>query len=288
MANKSCTACEDLREISPGLILNGLDDDMCLSLANNTGLSTSDDNDDCTDLNNLNDCFVGGMVDELESYNVCDWKKFMSKYIPNDWTVNKAIICSICGIWTLLECTYSALSKLTNFLASSTGGTAFVRYFRNNGEGGSDYWHHDPQEGDSHTIDIYMDASGDSAGSQAADRDYIVFISNCTNFRHFRELQVLVTFYASDDTRSIATIRDKQGLHAAFNQPSGNIDIQTFSWTTSSAVLVKKGAHIKVNSYVGYSGAQGNEMAYRLHQYVLTWIPANVSQSLDPSSILTC
>ena len=295
MANLNCSACEDLRQDDPNLIVNGFTDTECASLQNNTGLNPSSGNDDCEDLNNLNDCLVGNMETEVDAYDVCDWKTFMKKFIPNVWTVLKAMICAICGLWTQLtniinkvNCTYGALGKLTNTLAGSTGGTAFVRYFRNNGEGGGSYWHNDPREGDSYTIDIYMDANGDSAGSLNADRDYIVFISNCTNFRYFRELEVLVTFYASDDTRSIATIRDKQAQHPTFNQPSGNADIQTFSWTTSGAVLVKAGAHIKVNSYVGYSGAHGNDTQYRLHQYVLTWIPVNVAQALDPSSILTC
>ena len=288
MANVNCSACDDIRETDPSLIVNGWSSTECTSMKNNTGLSPSSGHSDFTDLNNMADCLIGNMESEIEAYDVCDWKDFMRRFIPNLWTMLKGIICAIGGLWTKVNCTYNALRKLVNLLDSTTGGTAFVRYFRNNGEGGGDFWYSDPQEGDSHTIDMYMDASGDNAGSAGADRDYVVIIQNCTNFRHFRELEVLVTFYASDDTRSLATIRNKQAQHPTFNQPSGNADIQTFSWTTSGAVLVRKGAHVKINSYVGYSGAHGSETAYRLHQFVATWIPVNVDDALDPTKILTC
>lgn len=103
MANMNCSACEDLRQVDPNLIVNGFGDDECNSLQNNTGLSPSSGNDDCTDLNNMNDCLVGNMATEIESYDVCDWKTFMKKFIPNVWTTIKGIICAICGLWKLAE-----------------------------------------------------------------------------------------------------------------------------------------------------------------------------------------
>lgn len=100
MANINCSACEDIREVAPGLVVNGFDDTMCASLKNDTGLSPSSGHNDCTDLNNMNDCLVGNMETEVDAYDVCDWKEFMKKFIGNVWTVLKGIICSICGIWT--------------------------------------------------------------------------------------------------------------------------------------------------------------------------------------------
>lgn len=102
MANPTfdCESCEALRQDAPSLICNGFDDTMCSSLMNDTGLNPSSGNDDCTDLNHLNDCLVGNEETELEMYEVCDWKSFMKQFIPNLWTTLKAIICSICGIWT--------------------------------------------------------------------------------------------------------------------------------------------------------------------------------------------
>lgn len=108
MANTNCEACESLRQTAPSLIVNGLDDDMCLSLQNDTGLNPSDDHTDCEDLNNLNDCLVGNMEDEVDLYAVCDWKPFMKKFIPNLWTTLKGIICAICGIWTNIHSLWMA------------------------------------------------------------------------------------------------------------------------------------------------------------------------------------
>ena len=83
MANYNCSACNDLREDAPNLIVNGLGETECTSLKNNTGLNPSNANDDCTDLENLNDCLVGNMEQEIDAYDVCEWKEFMKQFIPN-------------------------------------------------------------------------------------------------------------------------------------------------------------------------------------------------------------
>lgn len=121
MANMNCSACEDVRQASPEIIVNGLTDDICTSLANNTGLNPGDSNDDCTDLHNLNDCLVGNMAAEVDSYDVCDWKTFMKKFIPNVWTTLKAIICAICGLWSRISQIDSMCQSLDNILAIIRG-----------------------------------------------------------------------------------------------------------------------------------------------------------------------
>lgn len=100
MAELNCSACEDLRQDAPNFINYGLTDNECASLGNDTGLNPSSGNNDCTDLNNMNDCLVGNMQEEVDAYEVCDWKQFMKLFIGNVWTVLKGIICAICGIWT--------------------------------------------------------------------------------------------------------------------------------------------------------------------------------------------
>lgn len=114
MANPTfdCESCEALRQDAPSLICNGFDDTMCSSLMNDTGLNPSSGNDDCTDLNHLNDCLVGNEETELEMYEVCDWKSFMKQFIPNLWTTLKAIICSICGIWTNIHNMWNKINEL--------------------------------------------------------------------------------------------------------------------------------------------------------------------------------
>ena len=106
-----CEACEDLKNLNPSLIANGFSNSNCTHLRNNEGLTGS--NDDCEDLNTLNDCLIGSKVDEVELKDICDWKDFMKGYIPNVWTVLKALICSICGLWDKLDQGYT-LTKSGN------------------------------------------------------------------------------------------------------------------------------------------------------------------------------
>ena len=346
MANLNCTACENLMNDVPELIVNGLNDSMCTSLKNDTGLTTSNANNDCTDLNDMNDCLIGNMETEIEKYDVCDWKSFTKKFISNLWTMLKAIICAICGIWTNIHNIWTDLRNLWAFarsfrlsgsghtvtLTSSEGnhgsytvpdndtwkantktqegyvtkgqghedmvwstdengnpawrstdivvGEAFVKYYRDLGAGDSvPYWEN-LTDGFESTLDIYMNSSGSNSGNKAADRDYVVIISNCTNYRHFGKIKGRVTFYSSGDTRPIATIRGHQAQHPDFEESTSATAMINYSWTTTGAVLLKKGEHIKVNFQAteadkGSSTASGAPMA-RLHQFVLIWIPVNV------------
>lgn len=115
MAKVDCSSCESLRENAPNVVVNGLGTTECNYLQNNTGLAGN--SDDCTDLEDLNDCLVGNMEKEVETYEVCDWKPFMKDFIPNVWTVLKGIICSICGIWKNIDklwCWVENLAKPQN------------------------------------------------------------------------------------------------------------------------------------------------------------------------------
>lgn len=111
MANKNCQACADLQEYAPEFVLNGVTDNVCASLKNNTGFNPSNNRNDCTDLDDANDCLIGNMEEEVDAYDVCDWKEFMKKFIPNAWTVLKAIICAICGIWTKIKALQDAMTN---------------------------------------------------------------------------------------------------------------------------------------------------------------------------------
>lgn len=94
MANYNCSACEDIRQSDPNLVVNGFTEDECASLAAGNGLNGGDT---CDDLHDMNDCFVGMMENEVNAYEACDWKKFMRKFIPNVWATLKGIICALCG-----------------------------------------------------------------------------------------------------------------------------------------------------------------------------------------------
>ena len=125
MANVNCSSCSDLREVAPALAYSGLDETMITSLENDTGLNPSSGNNDCTDLNNMNDCLVGNMDAEIEAYEVCDWKKYMHKFVPNVWTTLKAIIAAICGLWTNIKNILSQIDKLNCYINSMNQGATF-------------------------------------------------------------------------------------------------------------------------------------------------------------------
>lgn len=103
MAQINCAACDELRTKAPNFVANGLTDTEIASLKNNTGLNPSNSNNDCTDLNNMNDCLIANQESELEIYNVCDWKTFMKKHLANLYSVIKAMIAAICGLWVKVE-----------------------------------------------------------------------------------------------------------------------------------------------------------------------------------------
>lgn len=112
MADLNCKSCEDLRKEVPELIANGFTDTMCASLKNDTGLKTSSGHNDCTDLNNLNDCLIGNAETEIERYDTCDWKDFTKNHLNNLWTTLKAMICAICGLWTNVHNLWATLRSL--------------------------------------------------------------------------------------------------------------------------------------------------------------------------------
>ena len=125
MADYSCAACEDLRQTDPNFVVNGLTDTECTSLGNDTGLNPSKGHNDCTDLNDMNDCLVKNMEDEINSYNVCSWKTYMKALVNNLWTMFKGIICAICGIWTNIHNIMSKIDQLICIINSMGTGTTF-------------------------------------------------------------------------------------------------------------------------------------------------------------------
>lgn len=283
MIDYSCDACDALREDAPNFVVNGMGETEVTSLQNNTGLNPSSGNDDCEDLNAMNDCLVKNMETEIDSYNVCSWKEYIKALVGNLWTVNKGIISAICGLWTKVNCVYDGLVALADAIGSTVGAQSFVRYYRDNsGQHGTQYYW-DAITGDSHTLDIYMDCDVDDPGSTPADKDYIVTIANCTDMQYPQRLVLDVTYYSSGDTDPLETIRLRRAQHPTYI----GSQLSEFSWTTSGSVLIKKGEHIKVNAYV--VGAGGSENArFRLHQFVLTWIPVNISEAIDPGEIIEC
>lgn len=121
MSDKSCSACNDLREVSPEFTLNGVTDTIAEYLEKNSGLDGESKN--CDDLLDINDCLIGNMEDELDAYDVCEWKDFMAAFIPNLYETIKAMVYSSCGQWCAINGLYNGA---TFGFKESTDGDAYA------------------------------------------------------------------------------------------------------------------------------------------------------------------
>ena len=121
--DKDCSACSKLQEYSPDFVQNGVTDAVAASLKSNTGFNPSSGHNDCEDLNEANDCLIGNMEDEVDAYEVCDWKTYMKNFVYNLWTVLKAMITAICGLWQRTERTDCTIQALTNGFSMKIGET---------------------------------------------------------------------------------------------------------------------------------------------------------------------
>lgn len=93
-----CNACADLRENSSDFYVNGVTDRVCESLEQNQGFDPENDDDNCSALHKADDCLINTLIDKLPAYDVCDWNEFMSEYLPNQYNINEALICWLCGV----------------------------------------------------------------------------------------------------------------------------------------------------------------------------------------------
>lgn len=105
MPNTNCEACTNLRDYAPEFAVNGVTTAVCESLHHDTGfnpnLTVLHENE--PDLHDANDCLIGNLSAEIDAYDVCDWKEFMKKLLPNLYETMKAVICSEGGVWDQLD-----------------------------------------------------------------------------------------------------------------------------------------------------------------------------------------
>lgn len=113
MENKDiCLACESLEKTNYEFIQKGVTDEMCESLKNDSGLKASNGHTNCEDLHDMNDCLVGGMIDKLPAYDVCDMNLALEDALKNLMNVLDALICSDCGQWESIHELWDEIKKL--------------------------------------------------------------------------------------------------------------------------------------------------------------------------------
>lgn len=103
MAEKYCVPCNRLKEESSEFFENGVTEAVCQSLSNNTGFNAESGHNDCEDLKDANDCTIMSLVEQLPAYDVCEWKEFTEQFVANQYNMNEAMICTICGLFNSLQ-----------------------------------------------------------------------------------------------------------------------------------------------------------------------------------------
>ena len=169
MSNQSCSACNDLREYAPEFVVNGTTENVGEHLKYDEGLSGANNHTDCEDLMDVNDCLIGNMIDELEGYEVCDWKDYMATMLGNLYETLKAMIYSQCGQWCAIN---SLFSGQTFSVGEATEGNAYAVA----GKGVSFLI---PHADSSHTGDLTIIHVAGGLGK--VDGSYVFYNSNFTD-----------------------------------------------------------------------------------------------------------
>lgn len=131
MSQPSCDACSNLREYNAQFIMNGVTDTVATSLADDNGFNPCLDelHTDCEDLNDANDCLLGHMDDDVDNFEVCDWKDFMHNLLPNLYEVIKAIIASICGQWIIIHKVQQDICSIAENIVGATNFEALGSWY---------------------------------------------------------------------------------------------------------------------------------------------------------------
>lgn len=238
---------------------------MCTSLKNNTGLVPSSGHDDCEDLNDLNDCLVGNMTREVDSYQSCDWKKFAKAFIPNLWTTLKAMICAICGLWTNVMCLNKKVALITY--------TPTVRAFRGGGTGEAAVAYTNlVEDEDIGTLTVYMDAANDDTadqspngtyGSTPADRDYVAFVTWCADGQDLDGNQTSIQVSVRNNHQS-----EGYGTNRAQHYSVKGDDHLSINQT--GFCYLPKGGHLLIRAHCSAATAGSK---FRVHQFSMVLMP---------------
>lgn len=248
-----CSACDDLKETSPNFAVNGFTKSMCTSLQNNTGLVPSSGHDDCEDLNDMNDCLVGNMAREVESYQSCDWKKFAKAFIPNLWTTLKAMICSICGVHTKLdklECEVQYLFEGAKFNIKEDAQTdsAYVVMGK-----GCSLYNGDSEE---HTADILLNYI---AGGLLRLSGSIYFYSGTGTFQDAK----VVPNFDNGETMASSKTRQKNSHWGVTGRPANGGEL-------IYEIRLKKSQYPQIKTIYSGRGGESNSGAFTVHFTVFT------------------
>ena len=91
-----CSACDSLKATSSNFIQKGVTDTICANLKANQGFENKGHNN-CTDMHDMNDCLLGGLLEKIDTIDVCDAKEAIKDLEKNLISIIDVMICSDCG-----------------------------------------------------------------------------------------------------------------------------------------------------------------------------------------------
>lgn len=108
-----CSACDSLKATSSNFIQKGVTDAICANLKANQGFENKGHNN-CTDMHDMNDCLLGGLLEKIDTYDVCDVKEAIKDLEKNLISIMDVMICSDCGQWEEIEKLWAEIQKIWN------------------------------------------------------------------------------------------------------------------------------------------------------------------------------
>ena len=237
----SCSSCDELRQTSPEFVLKGLTDEMLENLADGNGLVKNDGRDTCEDLHDMNDCLIGNMASEVDSYNVCDWKTFAKRFVPNVWTVLKGMLAWLCR----LDCAVNYLYTGQRFNIKETAQTdsAYIVLGK-----GCSLYNNDSAE---HTTDILLNYI---AGGLLRLSGSIYFYSGTGTFQDAKA----VPNFDNGETMNTSQTRQKNSHWGVLGRPAVGGEL-------IYEIRLKKSEYPQIKNIYGGRGGEANSGAYSVH-----------------------
>ena len=65
-------------------------------------------------MHDMNDCLLGGLLEKIETYDVCDAKEAIKDLEKNLISIMDVMICSDCGQWEEIEKLWEEIEKILN------------------------------------------------------------------------------------------------------------------------------------------------------------------------------
>lgn len=115
-----CSACDSLKATSSNFIQKGVTDTICANLKANQGFENKGHNN-CTDMHDMNDCLLGGLLEKIDTVDACDTKEAIKDLEKNLISIMDVMICSDCGQWEEIEKLWAEIQKIWNAIRDLQG-----------------------------------------------------------------------------------------------------------------------------------------------------------------------